>query len=1827
MKRFKKGLSWLITLCMLLTMTPGVFAVEDVDVTETAPAETSVTAPGDDTDVSGVQAEKAEETEPEESETVSEKPVENKTVKAKAKKTAKQPAALAEEESEPAAQAITMGTKPNDGTTSGQPFAGGTGGSNNFRIPALVTLNDGTLVAATDARWNTTVDGGGLDTIVSRSTNGGATWRYTFANYLGDNGNEWNGASTAFIDPALATDGTNVYMLVDLFPAGYALNGAKNTPVAGANGFTDEGYLRLSDNGRSSYGFYLKDGKIYRNSGTEVSGYSVDEKFNITGKNCNTNLFCSDSPYQVYPTNYLYLTKSSDGGASWSAPTLINVKEANEQTYLVGPGRGLVTSDGTIMFAGYEYTSGTQNASFIYSKDGGKTWGRTADVSKATRDGNAYTGWSSEAQLTELSDGTIRMFFRNGWNLVYYADAVQSGTGYDWTTFASGPKFYSNCQISAITYSKLIDGKKAVLVSCPTNSTASENAEGRKIGKIYVGLVNDDNTLDWKYTYQVTSGAYAYSCLTELSDGSIGLLYEPGETSGIKYASFDIEKIASGAVIGGEQTETDKTVTDEATGISVKAAGLTGVTVADANVAVSSVKDAVKVKAYDITPMADHEKYIGEGTVSIPVPENWNTKQVHAFIVEDNNSVKTIEGKLEGNAYTFTAPHFSVMGLAETKSVVDVTTYVGQTKTIIDESGAYAANGVGSPNTSVATVTAKDTTFEVAGAVTKVTSITSGKRYLIANSRANLILTDDTKDTGLLLDGAVSAGSEELWTIKQVSGGYTIQNAAGKYLTIGNGTAALSDSAVTLSAEYVTSFNDYYGTLVKLNAFEIGLGHYYLNQSGGHTSTKAAGYYYLDAGSGWNIYEVTDTQNAPATEITFTGVAPGTTTAVVGGTTYNITVKEVPEVLDTESTPFTANTGIGASKPVTKLTTSVGVRFDLNVTGENVTWSIDDTSIATVDQKGVVTGKAEGSTYVSAVVDGVIYKIPVTVLAGNGSDGTADNDKLVNVYVSGIKDSNVYCNVGNDTNLVEVQEGEAFYISYANSTQISFDFFAAPHSGYALTQMSATNSQGQYLALQDKTDPTGCDFYNPIIIIDDYGNEEEKDHAGTNQRAQRSDAFVSTLISNATGKSPSCDGALGFTRKTTETNDINSDLTFRSEKLPEITKEVVAIREQNGGTLTGRPYEKGMTAKVGEEVFFRVTVTKEAYQANNLIDFTDIISKDLLAGVTLYEDAANYPKMTGNSVNYGTAFDTVDAVTKTYYVGYVIQEKDIDTTITNTVDLSYQYKSQYSTGTFSETAEAKASITATAFAVKDIVVDFGLPVDIVYSASELAGTYSLAAGTYQGTYGTAEVSGNTITYTPDKVLAGKDVVTIQVKKQGKTLDIPFSVYPATTVYYEEGFAVEGASKGTGTQTCSEVDSDAHYGFDSKYAGEAAGASNNTQATHDVAAFGTFANYIFTGTGTTIYTNNEPNSGSVMAQIKDSRGATKKLITVDTAMRAGTSSATAGQEVNGYNVPIIDIVDLGARDTYTVKINHVKGDQNEQPGAQPVSLDGFRVYNTLDQNSEVYQKDGEANPSYVELRNKVLTGLNVDAGTSQYANQISKDVMAQVYATGDTSGAVVLDSSSNPYTNGDVQDLLDNGPKNELYLFKGQSVVFKLTNDAQIGLKALNAATSYRINNGTAQTLKTSTDMFYKQAAGNVTITNNGSGILSITKIKTTGGTAAAAAFAELTADDLVPALLSMGYEEEPAAEYADAVLNISVTDKKGKALASTELTKNGVKGETATFTADEIETAVSGLTLPKGYKLNKASFSDEQVAYGETGDAVFRAVKGGSANKNNKKNR
>ena len=144
-----------------------------------------------------------------------------------------------------------------------------------FRIPSLVTLPNGWIVAASDIRWTNTEDSpNNLDTIVSVSKDGGATWSWEAVNYFADFApsqgptyyGTYNGSSAwpaikdsaSFIDPSMVVDGSGtLWMLVDLQPTNVNLN--QNAQKAGS-GFDDNGYLMVGHIPESEYAGIVKGG-------------------------------------------------------------------------------------------------------------------------------------------------------------------------------------------------------------------------------------------------------------------------------------------------------------------------------------------------------------------------------------------------------------------------------------------------------------------------------------------------------------------------------------------------------------------------------------------------------------------------------------------------------------------------------------------------------------------------------------------------------------------------------------------------------------------------------------------------------------------------------------------------------------------------------------------------------------------------------------------------------------------------------------------------------------------------------------------------------------------------------------------------------------------------------------------------------------------------------------------------------------------------------------------------------------------------------------------------------------------------------------------------------------------------------------------------------------------------------------------------------------------------------------------------------------------------------------------------------------------------------
>lgn len=513
------------------------------------------------------------------------------------------------------------------------------------------------------------------------------------------------------------------------------------------------------------------------------------------------------------------------------------------------------------------------------------------------------------------------------------------------------------------------------------------------------------------------------------------------------------------------------------------------------------------------------------------------------------------------------------------------------------------------------------------------------------------------------------------------------------------------------------------------------------------------------------------------------------------------------------------------------------------------------------------------------------------------------------------------------------------------------------------------------------------------------------------------------------------------------------------------------------------------------------------------------------------------------------------------------------------------------------------------------VVDFGLP--LKFDLSQVVSNVDTVKNVevLSGRYGDLSYDSTTkqFTYTPTATLQGIDVLTIKITFDGTTVasTTNVGVVPATTVYYEEGFATYsgavqgGTDKGNGTQTASVAGSKAYYGYDAAYLNNTQD-SNGTVATLNAGGEGTFT---FTGTGVDVYACTKEDSGKVMIYVYRGSGdnmTLKRLIAVDTR-QLGEQSA----EDTAYNVPIVSLSGLDYGE-YTLVMKEVQTKTDTGKVNYPVYIDGFRVHGTLDVvNTQVYKDDNEANPTFVELRDSVLqVNLNLSEYNGQYAGQIAENVMSQVYAKDNDVKALVINASQTGVDSTNVQDLLENGPKNEIYLKQNESLVFTANaTSAQIGLKALNGATTYTINNDTRVSLNTSTDMFYPVNTGMVTITNTGSGILSITELKLFGAGTSTASVEPMSAPALTRALMSLGFEPEPVE--ATATLNITV--QCGDKAVPVTLTADGMSGDTHTFTAAEIKAAVEQ-ALPEGYNVDDVTFSDVTVACGESADVSFTAA-------------
>ncbi len=225
-------------------------------------------------------------------------------------------------------------------------------------------------------------------------------------------------------------------------------------------------------------------------------------------------------------TGQYLLVKSEDDGKTWSQPVNITqqVKNKNWQLMLQGPGKGITLKNGTLVFpAQFKDENRVPFSTIIYSSDHGKTW----------KSGRGAKPETTEAQVIELSDGSLMLNMRDNRNGSEKSEKngravmITKDMGETWTEHPTTNSVLPEpvCMASLIKEKFEVNGeiREVVFFSNPASKYSRDNMTIR-------ASLDDGKT--WPGEYQVIldeKEGRGYSCLTRIDDKTLGILYESSQ--------------------------------------------------------------------------------------------------------------------------------------------------------------------------------------------------------------------------------------------------------------------------------------------------------------------------------------------------------------------------------------------------------------------------------------------------------------------------------------------------------------------------------------------------------------------------------------------------------------------------------------------------------------------------------------------------------------------------------------------------------------------------------------------------------------------------------------------------------------------------------------------------------------------------------------------------------------------------------------------------------------------------------------------------------------------------------------------------------------------------------------------------------------------------------------------------------------------------------------------------------------------------------------------------------------------------------------------------
>lgn len=1135
--------------------------------------------------------------------------------------------------------------------------------------------------------------------------------------------------------------------------------------------------------------------------------------------------------------------------------------------------------------------------------------------------------------------------------------------------------------------------------------------------------------------------------------------------------------------------------------------------------------------AWNIELTTENGSYTDSATVSIPVGKEWLSYKLTGGVLESDGTTVTSDpnSKVENGVLTFTAKHFStVVVLAEEKQQ-EITVTVGGTYEL-----PLAGNGTNETSKvlddTYATVEVKHEYQEAKETLTKNDSLSGVTKVYISNDGKNFLSV-----SGNSLSNETTFADATEWTVEEYNNNeeYYLKSSNGYYLI----------------ASRTRYFGVYYYSLELINRTKPGgsdSNYRWKYTSNGFNNSSYNSYYIIHSSSetsGWDLsrsdsstrgyaYTLVPTEEVNKTTITFTGKSEGSTQVEIDGVLYNINVVAVP----------------------TGAMTDTSLTLEYWITNSMV---YDGTSPSTNHTKSITTTTTGANTDEGIAIEGIAPSPAYTFFDGtvtvyywqamrldkdnkqtdtSGDDETADGTTFTHVrYHAGAWQYKTLD--GTWHYFLSTDQAVAYYLQKTKVTTEVETYVKDWGYGTNGTTPDTSSHKGQVALTVAVVYPDGTvspaekNMYSKSTTIFNYWDGRD---IGIIAPKNNEDYTISKITVTDGTRDKNTDNNVWY---------ISDTITWEKTTLDDgVTKwynEREVWNKSSGTTpmVNGKNSKETWSAKNTAKLVLIYLEAAKKESNLNVVYYDDTYSKEIISSqiVMSYTQGQEPPTYLNSLKNSGTV--TPGTITLADDA-YVTNSSGVDQTFNKNVATVPGVAAQYRSGLYkydsAEISEDGKTLTlhykiSANNLKKYYVVDFGLPVQ--FELTDLVDDTNLSKvriSTVTGGNVTYDEATKTFTYTPTEVLKSLATASIAISYTGKEEAIlTVGFIPASTVYYEEGFASYSAnwvSEGTahGAQQAKEPYGQAtnSYGFDPAYRENSANSEGTVARTTTVGSDATFK---FNGTGLELYLRTKntsvnaedvTNHSYMLVQVYEGSEATtdhlKRMSFVDV-----NNLFVAKDTGYGYNTPCWTVNDMALND-YTVVVRFVKG--------QELAIDGFRVTGTQGERYEkAYARDGEANMQTAEIRNMVLAEANVPALADNWY-VVGNKVIDAVFDESDTiTGAMILSNDGSGTDTVTVdKELVNIGPKNEIYLNQGEAVVMQLTgsyDSVQVGMRSLTGeAVSYKIN-GTSATMNSTVDMYYKvvPVEGKLVIQNVSGGILALTRLKVTSKTAA-------TADDsgLIP---------------------------------------------------------------------------------------------------------